>query len=32
MTLGAKILGFTLIGAGLALLVLVLVGFFGSNG
>jgi hypothetical protein len=31
MALGSKILGFTLIAAGLALLTLVLVGFFGSN-
>jgi len=31
MTLGSKILGFTLITIGLILLVLVVVGFFGSN-
>ena len=32
MALGSRILGFTLIGFGLTLLVLVLVGFFSSNG
>ncbi len=32
MTLGSRILGFTLIGIGLTLLALVMVGFFGSMG